>query len=326
MVALRIVALLLVVSLSGCVVSEDGADQSPVTGGSPPSGSNAGSAALHGTPKRTEGGVTVTRQGDQYVATKTVTFTNDFGGAAGAVVELTTKAGGIDVESGSGGGYRIVATLRSHASTDAAARNGLERLSVTHSDKLGSNLALATTVHFPSNANGLSGGISASFPTAPAYRLDLDTNSGGIDVADLRGPLVDAQTSSGGIDLDGTFDVVKARASSGGISLRGKAGDVDAVTGSGGVDGELAPLRTGTWHFEAGSGGVEVGLERGNAGFDVEARATSGSVDVDMRSTEEVGSQSAKHVHVRTTNFSSASMKVTVTAETGSGGVSVRDA
>lgn len=326
MVAWRIVALFVVVSLSGCVVSDDDADQSPVTGGSPPSGSNAGSPTAHGTPKRTEGSVSVIRQGDQYVATKAITFTNDFGGAAGAVVEFTTKAGGIEVESGSGGGYRIVATLRSHAATAEAARAGLERLSVTHSDQLGSNLALTTTVHFPSNANGLSGGISGSFPTAPAYRLDLDASSGGIAVADLRGPLVDAHTSSGGIAIEGTFDVIKARASSGGIAIEARAGDVDAVTGSGGVAGSLEPLRTGTWHLEAGSGGVAVALERGNAAFDVDATATSGSVQVSLRDTEEVGSQSAKHVHVRTTNWSSASTRVTVTAETGSGGVAVSDA
>lgn len=325
MVALRVLALLLVVSLSGCVVSDDGADQSPVTGGSPPSGSNAGSPSTHRDPTRTEGGVAVTRQGDQYVATKTVTFSNDFGGASGAVVEFTTKAGGIEVESGSGGGYRIAVTLQSRAASDAAARSGLERLSITHSDKLGSNLALATTVHFPSSSNGLSGRISGAFPTAPAYRLDLDTSSGGIAVDDLRGPLVDAQTSSGGIAIEGTYDVIKARASSGGIAIEAKAGDVDAVTGSGGVAASLEPMRTGTWHLEAGSGGVAVTLERGNAGYDVEASADSGSVQVSMRNTENVGTQSAKHVHVRTTNFASASTKLTVTAETGSGGVAVSD-
>lgn len=325
MVARGLTALLLVALLSGCVAVDAGPDHSPVTGGEAPTGANAGSPSTHRDPDRSESGITAVFNGDQYVASKTITITNDFGGASGAVVEFTTRAGGIAVSDGSGGGYRIVVLLQSRAGTEEAARAGIARLSVTHDDDLGSNLALDTEVHFPDNSNGLSGGITAFLPSSPAYRLDLDTSSGGIAVDDLMGPSIDAETSSGGIAIDGSFTTITARASSGGIAIDAKARDVDALTGSGGVAARLAPMGSGTWTLEAGSGGVAAELVRGLHGFDVEADASSGSVEVAMRGTEDVGSQSSRHAHVRTAGYEDASVKVVVTAKTGSGGVAVSD-
>lgn len=318
-------ALLLTALLAGCVVEDPGPSQAAVDGGSPPTGPQAGSPSTHRDPERSESGVRIEQQGGQVVAIQTVTITNDFGGADGAVVEFTTRAGGIAVQGGSGGGYKVVVTLKGFGDSEEEARGRLARLSVSHSDELGENLALATTVHFPDSSNGMSGGIAAYFPTAPAYRLDLDTSSGGIAVDDLGGPAIDAQTSSGGIAIEGAYDSIKARASSGGIAIDASAGDVDAVTGSGGIAAELEPLRTGTWRLEAGSGGVAVTLERGNAGFDVTADAGSGGVQVSVRGSEDVGSQSARHRHVRTSGFDAAGTQVTVEAETGSGGVAVTD-
>lgn len=321
-----VLALLLTALLAGCVVEDPGPSQAAVDGGSPPTGPDAGSSSTHRDPARNDGPVRIETTNGQVYAIQTVTITNDFGGADGAVVELTTRAGGIAVDSATGGGYRIVVTLKGYGDTEEIARSRLARLSVSHSDALGENLALDTEVHFPDESVGMTGGIAAYFPTAPAYRLDLDTSSGGIAVSDLSGPEIDAQTSSGGIAIDGAYDSIKARASSGGIALEARAGDVDALTGSGGVAAELEPLRTGTWRLEAGSGGVAVSLERGNAGYDVTADAGSGGVQVSVRGSDDVGSQSARHRHVRTSGFEDAGTQVTVLAETGSGGVAVADA
>lgn len=325
MVVRALTAVLLVALLSGCVTPDDNVDRSAVTGGTPPTGAAAGSPSTHRDPGRDESGVSMGMEGDQHVAVQTITLTNDFGGASGAIVELTTRAGGIVVGEGNGGGYRIVVLLKSRADTESAARAGLERLSVSHDDDLGDNLELATEVHFPDSSNGLSGGITAYLPRSPAYRLDLDTSSGGIAVEDLMGPSIDAQTSSGGIAIKGSYTTIAATASSGGIAIEAKARDVDALTGSGCVAAKLQPMGSGSWRLEAGSGGVALQVQRGNAGYDVEADTGSGNVAVAMRATEEVGDQGSRHVHVRTTGYEDAGTQVVVTAKSGSGGVAVAD-
>ena len=312
--------------LAGCL-----ADNDPALGGIPegsqPTGQGAGSPSDHGTPDRTEGSVQVTQENGRWVARKTITYTNDFGGAAKADVKLSTDAGGVSARPWTSGGYKVAIGLQSRADTESAARAGLSKFDVSHSDHLGGGtLELSTRVDIPSPNNGLTASITANVPKQPSYTLDLEAGSGGAVATGLSGPSVVADTGSGGISIDGAFGLMRAHTGSGGVELVGTANEVDAETGSGGVAARLGAGASGTWTFEAGSGGVEVDLDRsaGDA-FDVEAEIGSGGLSVQLSDGEPVGSQTSTHKHVRSTGFSDAGIQVHVVASTGSGGTVVSD-
>ena len=321
--------LLVAVLASGCL-GDTGASLGGIPAGAAAEGPNAGEPSSHAEPQRTDGAVTVDLEGGQFVARQTVTLTNDFGGAAKATVALATGAGGVSTRAWSEGGYKVVVLLQARAPTESMARDGLEDLSVVHSDRLGGGtLSLATAVRFPTGfTDGVSrsGTITSNLPEEPAYSIELGAGSGGATSAGLGGPSIEADTGSGGISIEGAFGRMVADTGSGGIELSGIANEVTASAGSGGISARLKAGASGTWEFGTGSGGIDLTIVRGGgAAYDVEASAGSGGVDVDLSDGEAVGSQSRNHQHVRSEGYSSAPVQVAVDISTGSGGADVDD-
>jgi hypothetical protein len=308
--ALAVVALLASL-LSGCLADDPSLDGIPE--GRPASGVNAGTPSTHGTPERVESAVSVQSPGllggNQYVASKTITITNDFGGARQATVSLSTGAGGVTTSAWGEGGYKLVALLQARASTEAEARRQLEAMALVHTDRLsGSTLELASSVRTPSNPpQGVShsGTLTQSLPREPAYRISLDAGSGGATSQGLGGPSITADTGSGGIRIDGSFARLVADAGSGGIDLQGTANQVEVDTGSGGID--LTIVR--------GAGDA----------FDVEASAGSGNVDIRLSDGQAVGTQRSNHGHVRSNGYANAAVQVGVQASAGSGSITIHD-
>jgi hypothetical protein len=329
--ALAVVALLASL-LSGCLADDPSLDGIPE--GRPASGVNAGTPSTHGTPERVESAVSVQSPGllggNQYVASKTITITNDFGGARQATVSLSTGAGGVTTSAWGEGGYKLVALLQARASTEAEARRQLEAMALVHTDRLsGSTLELASSVRTPSNPpQGVShsGTLTQSLPREPAYRISLDAGSGGATSQGLGGPSITADTGSGGIRIDGSFARLVADAGSGGIDLQGTANQVEVDTGSGGVSARLCPGASGTWSFDTGSGGIDLTIVRGAGdAFDVEASAGSGNVDIRLSDGQAVGTQRSNHGHVRSNGYANAAVQVGVQASAGSGSITIHD-
>jgi hypothetical protein len=328
-----LLALAASLALSGCL-SDSGASLAGIPEGQPASGPNAGSPANHGTPQRGESAVTVTGPGllggTQYVASKTITITNDFGGASQATVSLSTGAGGVTTRDWNEGGYKLVALLQARAPSESQARSALSAMVLEHTDRLsGDTLTLASVVRSPSNpAPGVSysGTLAESLPRQPAYSISLNAGSGGATSQGLNGPSIDADTGSGGISIDGRFGRLTASAGSGGVDLSGTANEVRADTGSGGISARLRAGGSGSWDFDTGSGGVDLAIVRGgNDGYDVEASAGSGNVDVDLSDGQALGTQRDNHAHVRSSGYSDAAIQVRVTATAGSGGIAIDD-
>lgn len=123
----------------------------------------------------------------------------------------------------------------------------------------------------------------------------ISTGSGDIRIDTAKGP-VRANAGSGSIEADGVGGAFYAETGSGDITLRQTApGTVTAKTGSGNVrlrnvsggleahsgsgDIEIEGQAKKDWTIESGSGNINLTLPS-NAAFSVDARADSGSVEV----------------------------------------------
>lgn len=322
-VLLALVSLVAFAALSGCAGT--GADvPDGIPAGSVPTGPNAGSSGPHGTPTRDESGVTVKQDGSMYTATKTVTFANDFGGAAQADVSLSTQNGGLSARPWSEGGYKDLATLQGRGPTEQAARDALGKLSVTHDDKVASGrLTLQTQGHFPSSFPNQESGsinIALSTPAQPAYRITAGSTNGGITVDGLGGPSIAAHTTNGGIEEAGAFNTVSATSTNGGIELSGIANSVTAHTDNGGLVADLKATSSGSYTFGTTNGGIDLTLG-GKAAYDATADTVNGGLS--MHGGSAVGSQTRTHKHVQSDGYDSAAVKVVVKASTTNGGIDV---
>lgn len=107
----------------------------------------------------------------------------------------------------------------------------------------------------------------------------INTGSGGVRATGI-GAGLHASTGSGDIDaaLTGKGDV-QTSTGSGSVRLTGVVGAVSASTGSGDVN--VAGTPTGNWKLSTASGSVAVAVPP-DAGFTLDARTSSGSLDLDV--------------------------------------------
>lgn len=162
--------------------------------------------------------------------------------------------------------------------------------------------------------------------------LRAETGSGDITIDQIKGN-VRAKTGSGSIHATQVFGgfegntgsghivleqaaagAVRAETGSGGMDLRGVQGSLEATAGSGTVTAEGDP--TGAWTVRTGSGGVRLKLAS-NAGFDLNARTSSGSISVSQPVTVQ-GSVSRRELRGKVHGGG-----VPVEVETGSGNIEV---
>ena len=129
------------------------------------------------------------------------------------------------------------------------------------------------------------GGVSASTGSGSIEADGVDgsfrasTGSGGIQATGVTGAIT-AKTGSGSINVGqvGKGDV-DVSSSSGTVRIHGIHGALRASTTSGGLHVEGEP--TGEWELSSSSGSVRVDLPDGR-GFELDARTSSGNIDVGM--------------------------------------------
>lgn len=232
-------------------------------------------------------------------------------------VSLDTWAGGVNVIGGPAGAWSLLAHLEAEGATADEARENLERLSLEWTiDEDGKDVLRAVVVR--STANGVQlpvstgttefqarGVLTLIIPQNIVLDLAAKTQSGGIDVERVRTEGLVLSTQSGGIDIDASVT------------------DVDAKTQSGGVDAILRPTGSGEVRLKTQSGGVDaVLIEDVRIGYKIEASTQSGGVDIRMEDGEAKGEKN--HKTFETNGYASRAVKVELTAETQSGGVSIR--
>jgi hypothetical protein len=326
--------------LSGCVTDTTGsvgAASDPSAAGAP-QGSAAGSAATHGTPKRADGPVDVKPEGGQFVARRTVTVANDFGGAASSRLTLDSFNGGLSVQESSDGGYQFKAELYGRGPTQDQARQALDALTLDAQDDLAAGVLALSFVLASSplqsagplpippivgNGGSNNGGtFSLLVPPQPGHEMSLDSSNGGIAVDGLHGPSLGADTSNGGLSIHGAFGKAELGTSNGGIDLQGTFHDVTAGTSNAGVDADLRPSRSGKVAISTSNGGIDVRVPDSGAAYDVTGDTSNADVEIRLGGSR---IESDDHAAYRSPGFASAPVQVTLDLSSSNAGITVED-
>jgi hypothetical protein len=204
-------------------------------------------------------------------------------------VDSTTN-GGIRVAGADRRDVRVRALVNAWAQDDDTAR-ALAREVVVHTDGV-----IRAEGPSQSGRNGWS--VSYEILAPRETDLKLETNNGGIEIANVRGDM-SFETANGGIRLDGLAGNVRGRAANGGVDItltgaRWEGEGLDVQTTNGGVrlripESYSARLETGTVHGSVsidfpvtvqGRIGREITTTLGNGGALVRVATTNGGVRV----------------------------------------------
>lgn len=337
---------LLAASLSGCTGSSDPTavpTEEPSEGfqtelfeGDPSVGQAAGTAGSHGSPERDDGTVESGMEAPMQIpsawARRTVTITNDFGGADLGTVFAGVDAGSITVVPGEGDSYSIEATIEARGMTEDEAREALDRVELTHDDVLEPDGLHLTTVVQQRPAQQTVPFITLGFgnfatvdlvvtlPAGPAYDLTADSSFGELDVSGLRGPNFLLAVSSGSIlakELNAGLLAVEA--SSGDVELTTvRAESLEASLSSGTLTG--GELMVGKAVIDVSSGSIDL-----EGVFDtLEADSGSGSIEIEAHAlTSGAYDLSASSGDIELRLLTSPQRAYHVTADAGSGEVQV---
>jgi hypothetical protein len=210
-------------------------------------------------------------------------------------LEVHTDSGGISVVPGAAGTVQVHAILRpqrgnwfNSGDVDAKIRElernppieqtgTLIRLGFVHDHEQLRGVSMRFEIVAPADtrvrARTDSGGISISGMRGP---IDAHADSGGIEVRDV-GADVHASVDSGGIRINNVAGAVTASADSGGIEAYDIAGSIEAKTDSGGI--HLSQTKAAPIRAHADSGGITIRLASG-AGYDADLKTGSGHLHV----------------------------------------------
>jgi hypothetical protein len=290
--------------------------------------------AAHGDPQRDDGTVSTAPEGSQFVARRTVTIGNDFGGAAGSSLLLATFNGGIAVTPSTDCSYELVADLFGRGATPDDARRALDLLTLKATDALQQGLlslsfevtsGTADPVQLPLGlSSSLSNGaaLQLAVPPQPSHDVEARSSNGGILVNGLHGPRVEASSSNGGLSVKGSFDEADLGTSNAGIDLDGTFHDIVAGTSNGGISADLEPARSGTVLLSSSNAGISVTLPRDGSAFDITGDTSNGQVRFDLEGREMADRGRGTF---RSGDWSSASVQVTIELDTSNASIVVED-
>ncbi len=293
------------------------------------SGSGASSTGNRGA-KIEESETSTHQKNGKWYATKTVTITNDFGGANSCDLSLGTCNGYVKAAAWDEGGYKAVAALQGNGNTKDEAMQNLNALKVVHTDKLsGGALTLWVVVEDKSggNWNGKSASITASVPKSPSYDVTAEATNGAIVVSGIHGGKMAADTTNGAITCTSDFDSLDIGTTNGAIECRGSFNSIELATTNAAIDVETASAASGKYSLATTNGAISLKAKNGaDYGYDVSGDTTNGKVTIDISGTEPVGEQSSTSKHVRTTNYDSKSIKIKAALDTTNGAIDVGEA
>lgn len=296
-------------------------------------GGDSGNPARQGTERsytRDESAVTVVPNANPgFTATRTVTFSNDSGGASRAVVYLASDAGSVASSAGSDG-YQIQVTFTAMAPTEAQAREALATMSVTHRDATDPGVLYldneVSYAQYQAQNVTRNSAVAATLPVALDYSLAQEIGSGTTSSSGLSGSEAQMLAGSGAVTLSGTWDRGRAETGSGNLTVTGDIAQLAASSGSGNVQVTVPSLRATEAFVETGSGTIDVTVTQGvGAVYDLTADSGSGTATVAVAGTTPSGSQSTNHAHFQSPGYASGNPKVRVETRSGSGTNTIHD-
>lgn len=149
---------------------------------------------------------------------------------------------------------------------------------------------------------------------ADFQELLFKSASGDLDAGDLRGGSVQAETSSGDVQLSGSFASVRANTASGDVSLEGEAQELQFGSVSGDVELDLRQIPR-QLTMSSKSGDCELTMP-GNEGFTLQFSTVSGELDSDFPLVGPIGTRSGEAIYLdgggRTFRVSSISGDITL--------------
>ncbi len=270
---------------------------SPDTETDSKSGRQTGPRDPHGDVQRTEGETTA-RPGDDggYVAEKRIVLKNGVGDALLAEILLTVDFANVTVVGANVGSYTYTFDLDVEASTEAQARNGMDRVTVIHDDTLADEtLSLGTYVrHAPANGLPVGSGLEPSedlsydlrieVPNHLLYTLALNADMS----AFASGPLAWSE-----LEISGDYSAILFADA---IGLE----DLDVAMDFGELALRTAPAG-GTWSIAADYTSINI-QAHGDAAYDVLADGDYSSLQVHLKNSEDVN-ESNSGIHKRTRGY-----------------------
>lgn len=348
--ALLLASTLLAALLAGCAASIPPS----ATSGTVPI-ADAATIASHKAAQRTDGPVTTRLDTTGYVATQTITVTNDVTGFLGARVNLSVPAGSIDAKEGDAGKYTLTLVLTARALTESQARDALHTMHAYDHDSIKDGiLDYGLGVRFDpqdqgavGNAPSRSAALTAALGRAMAHELEMDGASANLQATGLGGPALDASTASGDVTakgvsfaaarlesasghvrFDGTAARLEASATSGNVDVEARAAAAELSSTSGSVTAKLTPTATGTFSADSVSGSARITLARaGGLAYDAASESTSGTATVKLHDATTATDNGPGHseASARSPGFDQASIRATVTAKAVSGDADIHD-
>lgn len=238
------------------------------------------------------------------------TFERSFPVTGAAVLDATTDAGAITVRAGSGSSIEVRGRVQVRRGWNVPGNAAELASRVAAAPPLTQDGQTVRLGRIDDETTRRAVTVSYEVTVPPATTVEARTGSGAVRVEGVQGAVrartgsgsigvralgghADLTTGSGAIEasLDGTGDVA-VKTGSGSVSLTGVVGALTASTGSGSIEVSGRPVSG--WKASSASGRIAVRVPA-ESGFLLDARSSSGSIDVEMPLTTQ-GRQDRRHV------------------------------
>lgn len=238
------------------------------------------------------------------------TFERSFPVTGAAVLDAATDAGAITVRAGSGSSIEVRGRVQVRRGWNVPGNAAELASRVAAAPPLTQDGQTVRLGHIDDETTRRAVTITYEVTVPPATTVEARTGSGAVRVEGVQGAVrartgsgsigvralggnADLTTGSGAIEaaLDGKGDVA-VKTGSGSVSLTGVVGALTASTGSGSIEVSGRPVSG--WKASSASGRIAVRVPA-ESGFLLDARSSSGSIDVEMPLTTQ-GRQDRRHV------------------------------
>lgn len=337
-----LVVLLLAAALSGCLVEQptdsdgDGltdlqeqsigtdphdpdTDGDGISDADEPEARSAGSTWRQRDYQRTESEPTVSFQPNQlgWVATQTITFSNDLPNALGELV-VRSSVSDITVRGHDTPDYEVTVVLTTRADDEQEALAMLDTMRVWHEDRLlaSGKVDLLTWVEMDryecqQNLPGITIGgcyrnadIDGAYQDGPGMDLTVDTSTGDILATGIEAASISLDASTGDVTVT---DVTTPNLY------------VDTSTGD--IDVDFTPTADGHVTLDASTGDIALRVPGGSQyGYDAVADVSTGDIEVSLPDTETIEADD-DYVHVRTVDYDARDIRTAIDTDTSTGDI-----
>lgn len=171
--------------------------------------------------------------------------------------------------------------------------------------------------------------VTLYVPKGNRYSLDTRTGNGKVEIKGVE--ITDGRVTTGNgalVCTGGKADRLALRSGNGSIELDGDIADVEAGSGNGSVHVRPLGLRSQVLRVNTGNGSVHVttGSISADAGFRVDAHTGMGGIHLTVPGLvydRDIRTVGHKHIVARSANYEQTAVKVSITARTGMGSVSI---